>query len=94
MVVVPSLVMVSFDTAVTLTGSVWPSAGSFCAVTITVGTTIRSGGERLRLRMDRPRRRSTKANAKNSTTELQHHGRQTAASNQLSVHSVTCVQSP
>ena len=34
---------VSFETAVTLSGRVCESAGSFCAVTVTGGTTSRTG---------------------------------------------------
>ncbi len=40
---IPAFAIVSFVTAVTLTGSSWPSTGSFCAVTVTVGTVMRSG---------------------------------------------------
>jgi hypothetical protein len=44
MMAMPSPAMVSFDIAVTLSGRVCTSAGSFCAVTVTVGTTMRTGG--------------------------------------------------
>ena len=40
----PALSMVSFDTAVTLTGTFCLSSGSFCAVTVTVGMRKRIAG--------------------------------------------------
>ena len=39
----PALAMVSRGTAVTLTGTDFTSAGSFCAVTITVGSVVVGG---------------------------------------------------
>src|SRR2546423_4547923 len=41
---IPAFSIVSFDTAVTLTGSFCGSSGSFCAVTVIVGSVVRSGG--------------------------------------------------
>ena len=40
----PAFSSVSFETAVTLTGSFCGSSGSFCAVTVIGGSVVRSGG--------------------------------------------------
>ncbi len=51
----PAFVIVSDPTAVTLTGTFWTSAGSFCAVTVTGGIcTGPTGALRLRLKAGRP----------------------------------------